>query len=168
MKAFVATLLAASAAAITQLDYEFMGFVSTFGKRYETVEEFNFRQQIYATTDAHIRSVNENPESTYKAGHNKFSDWTWEEFDSVLGLKYGEGLDLETVVEEEASSDDLPSTWDWRAQGMVTPVKDQGACGSCWAFSTIEAIESAWMIAGNQQTIMAPQELVDCTMSPVT
>jgi len=44
----------------------------------------------------------------------------------------------------------------------VTPVKDQGQCGSCWAFSATETTESSWVIAGNEQVIMSPQELVDC------
>jgi len=55
---------------------------------------------------------------------------------------------------------------DWRTvKDVVTPVKDQGQCGSCWAFSSIEAIESAYVIAGNAQVIMSEQELVDCTKS---
>lgn len=44
----------------------------------------------------------------------------------------------------------------------MTPVKDQGQCGSCWAFSATETTESSWVIAGNDQVIMSPQELVDC------
>jgi len=45
----------------------------------------------------------------------------------------------------------------------VTDVKDQGSCGSCWAFSTTEVVESLWMIDGNDETILAPQQLVDCS-----
>ena len=52
---------------------------------------------------------------------------------------------------------------DWRdVKDVVTPVKNQGQCGSCWAFSATEAVESAYVIAGNKQVIMSPQELVDC------
>jgi C1A family cysteine protease len=58
---------------------------------------------------------------------------------------------------------------DWREVGdVVTPVKDQGQCGSCWAFSATEAVESAYVIAGNDQVIMAPQELVDCARGMFT
>jgi cathepsin F len=59
-----------------------------------------------------------------------------------------------------------PKTFDWRSHGMVTPVKDQGACGSCWAFSATETIESAWMMKhGLNNNTMQPlsvQQIVDC------
>ena len=45
---------------------------------------------------------------------------------------------------------------------QVTPVKDQGQCGSCWAFSATEAVETAWLMAGNSQEILAPQQLTSC------
>ena len=171
MKAFAAALSVAAATATTmsQMDYDFMRYVSMHNKVYETVEEFNTRQVNFAETDAHVRSVNENPLSTHKAAHNKFSDWSQEEFEGMLGLKnvtLPEDMDVD--VEEEEVSLNLPTSWDWRSEGKVTPVKDQGSCGSCWAFSATEAIESAWMIAGNDEAIMAPQELVDCTLDPVT
>lgn len=145
-----------------------MRYVSKFGKMYETVEEFASRQLNFAEIDAHVRSVNENPASTHKAAHNIFSDWTWEEYNGMLGLKNMEAPEFDADLVQEEDTLALPSTWDWRSEGKVTPVKDQGSCGSCWAFSSIEAIESAWMIAGNDEVIMSPQELVDCTLSPVT
>jgi len=89
-------------------------------------------------------------------------DLTPEEFSSQVlmpkGLikpKYQQFSDLPQVG-------DLPSSFDWGAKGAVTPVKDQGQCGSCWAFSATEAIESQWFLAGNTLPILAPQQIVDC------
>jgi len=56
----------------------------------------------------------------------------------------------------------VPDEFDWIAKGAVTPVKDQGQCGSCWAFSATEAIESQWFLAGNSLDSLAPQQIVDC------
>ena len=138
------------------MDYDFMRYVSQYSKRYETVEEFNARQEQFAETDAHIHRVNEDPSSTHKAAHNKFSDWTWEEFNAVLGLKDMPRGEYSADFEEAEEVEGLPMTFDWRPQGVVTPVKDQGSCGSCWAFSAIEAVESAWAIAGNDLVSMSP------------
>ena len=117
MKAFAAALFvaAASATTMTQMDYDFMRYISKFGKMYDTVEEFAARQLNFAETALHIRSVNENPESTHKAAHNIFSDWTWEEYNAMLGLKNMEvpEFDADLVVEEDISA--LPTTWDWRS-----------------------------------------------------
>jgi len=53
---------------------------------------------------------------------------------------------------------------DWRTKqkGVITPVKDQGQCGSCWAFSAVEETESMWVLAGESQKIFAPQQVVSC------
>ena len=89
------------------------------------------------------------------------SDWTDEEYQSILGLK--DQQDFTDDIEEWEGVADADSI-DWRdVPNVVTPVKDQGQCGSCWAFSATEAVESAYVLAGNEQVIMAPQELVDCS-----
>ena len=170
MKAFAAALsvAAVSAMPMTQMDYDFMRYVSMYNKVYETVEEFNTRQVSWSVTDKHVNKVNNNPLSGHKAAHNLFSDWTDEEYEGMLGLKNMEMPVFDAVYEEAEPVDGLPTNWDWRQGGKVTPVKNQGSCGSCWAFSAIEAVESAWMLAGNETEIMSTQELVDCTLSPVT
>ena len=58
---------------------------------------------------------------------------------------------------------DVPATQDWRTQGVVTEVKDQGGCGSCWTFSTTGCLESHWAIKTKQTPpILSEQQLVDC------
>jgi len=90
------------------------------------------------------------------------SDWTDEEYRSMLGFVLPEDH-----VDQETKFSGAPNTtgFDWRtdARNALTDVKDQGQCGSCWAFSATESVESAYILAGNAPVVMAPQELVDCS-----
>lgn len=61
-----------------------------------------------------------------------------------------------------AFSRQTPSSFDWREHGAVTPVKDQGQCGSCWSFSTTGALEGAWAAAGHGLQSLSEQHLVSC------
>ncbi len=61
-----------------------------------------------------------------------------------------------------APQDDLPNTFDWRDQGVVTSVKDQGTVGTCWAFSTVGNVESQWALGNNPLTSLSVEQLVDC------
>lgn len=88
-----------------------------------------------------------------------FSDMTQAEYNKRLGLR-----DVDIMSNASACSYGAgAASLDWRdVANVVTPVKDQGACGSCWAFSTMEALESRYVLNGNEQVILAPQQLVDC------
>jgi len=57
-----------------------------------------------------------------------------------------------------------PNQFEWNSLGVVTPVKNQGSCGSCWTFSTIGSIEAFWNIQnkGGRNVIFSEQQLVDC------
>ncbi len=56
-----------------------------------------------------------------------------------------------------------PAAYEWSTYGMVSPVKNQGACGSCWTFSTVGSLESHWNILGKgRNTTFSEQQLVDC------
>jgi C1A family cysteine protease len=113
------------------------------------------------------------PSATF--GLNKFSDMSVEEFQKThkSAQKYpGQQLARSclsngvTLYESDVKIPDaLPTSFDWRAKGMVTPVKDQGGCGSCWAFSTIGNIESQNAIKGNKLTQFSEQLIVDCSHS---
>ena len=165
MKAFAGALLASAAYAevMSTLDYDFMHFIGKFNKRYNSIEEYKMRIVEFAKNDDFIKEANSFKGRSYKAAHNKFSDFTDEEYKAMLGLPYPHTEETEEYVADQVDITGLPESFDWRDEGMVTPVKDQGSCGSCWAFSATEAVESAWMINGGAETIMAPQQLVDCS-----
>lgn len=59
-------------------------------------------------------------------------------------------------------SNGVPDSWDWRTQGVVSPVKNQGSCGSCWTFSTVGALESHFLLKYGQFRNLSEQQLVDC------
>ena len=96
-------------------------------------------------------------ESSYKLGLNKLADWTEEEYLSILTLQDRDvngPFFTATGVEVEPR--------DWRDLGAVNEIKDQGQCGSCWAFSTIAALEGAHFVKSDELLSLAEQQLVDC------
>eukprot|EP01113_Clastostelium_recurvatum_P005797 TRINITY_DN125_c0_g1_i3.p1 TRINITY_DN125_c0_g1~~TRINITY_DN125_c0_g1_i3.p1 ORF type:complete len:343 (-),score=82.52 TRINITY_DN125_c0_g1_i3:54-941(-) len=139
--------------------------MSDYGKQYSGALETAYRKSVFAQN---LRTMNtlkkENPLATF--GINKFADLTPEEFrGTYLGYVPGQrdiGSLAGVVIPRPNQA--LPANFDWRQHTPtpVTPVKDQGQCGSCWAFSATEEIESAWILAGHPAAILAPQQIVDC------
>merc|ERR1711991_443186 len=94
-----------------------------------------------------------------------FSDMTPEEFKAanIRGLKdrsqYG---DLSSLGMHEETPVEAGATIDWTTKGAVTPVKNQGQCGSCWSFSTTGGLEGAWQLSSGNLVSMSEQQFVDC------
>merc|ERR1712014_283446 len=102
-------------------------------------------------------------ESGAVLGATQFSDLTLEEFQGldIRGFKAAADLDLPKLGEHTYQGEALEGV-DWTAQGAVTPVKNQGQCGSCWSFSATGSLEGAWKIAGHDLPVLSEQQLVDC------
>jgi len=136
-------------------------FKNTFNKVYSTVEKELHALENFIGNEKVILEHNAGNHS-YILGHNEFSDLSWPEFKEL----YVSGPMVDTreknVVELPAATAD---SVDWEAKGAVTPVKNQGQCGSCWAFSTTGSVEGAYQIAGNPLTSFSEQDLVSCASS---
>jgi len=136
-----------------------------YSKTYETVAEEELRFRVFTENIAYIDRVNAENRS-YRLGQNEFTDMEASEFASKFtGLKrptsiFGDSpsLGFHTAGVDEVLADRI----DWREQGAVTPIKNQGTCGSCWAFSAIGTLEGANKIATGNLVSLSEQQLVNC------
>jgi len=175
MKAFIALCLLfvcvySAPTFNAELDAPWALFKLSFGKQYASTEEEINRRSIW---EANLDIVNNhNLEAdlglhTYTLGMNRFGDLTVEEF-----AKQMNGLDL-SLKDQTKNLDhhtfrapanfELPDKVDWRPKGYVTGVKDQGQCGSCWAFSATGSLEGQHFAKTQQLVSLSEQNLVDCS-----
>jgi C1A family cysteine protease len=126
---------------------KFMEHIELHGLSYGTREEYDFRLNLFAEAESRIEEHN-TKNGPLTMGHNKFSTWTESEKKRLLGYKKT-GLRSYNKIAKTLNTSNLKSDMDWRAEDKVSPVKDQGQCGSCWAFSTTGSVEGVLAIKEN-------------------
>lgn len=149
-------------------EYSFQQFCSEFSKTYEA-EEAAERQAIFEANLKKIQAHNAEYKSglhSWYMGVNQFADWSEEEFGGIRATQYHPSSFQASSTLQLTSTKPRPESMDWRSKGVVTAVKNQGGCGSCWAFSATETVESQHAIASGKLLTLAPQTYVNCVENP--
>lgn len=141
-----------------ELAQEFTKFIDTYDREYSSVEETIKRYKIFSTNYKYIVEHNSKP-SQFELGVNEFADLTLEEFKtSYLNYK----KTTSGLCTKPHKSGNSSSEIDWRNKNVVARVKNQGSCGSCWAFSAVGSLEGLNAISKGKLIEFSEQELVDC------
>ncbi|XP_075482454.1 senescence-specific cysteine protease SAG39-like [Primulina tabacum] len=139
-------------------------WIKQYGRVYNDDAEKAMRFKIFKENLEYIESFNEAGTRPYKLAVNQFADLTKQEFlASYTGYKKGsrpKTIKATSFRYENVTS--VPTSMDWRDKGAVTGVKDQGNCGSCWAFSAVAAMEGIHQLKAGKLVSLSEQALMDC------
>jgi len=157
-------------------EYSFETYEREYNKIYANAEEREMRRAYFQESLDEVLRHNKDETKSWKLGINHLSDRSNEEFRRLLGYRMDIAASRKAKANHKpvdrsylASNEDvpeLPASIDWRLAGIVTAVKDQGACGSCWTFGTAETIESYWALKTGYLTALSEQQILDCTPNP--
>ena len=144
------------------VDTEFAAYINTYEKKYDSNQEFKYRQEIFLQTKTAVEEFNLD-EDAFALGINQFSDLTAEE----LYLSPLPALEISPYISHPTPKTpvSLPAAFDWAAQGLVTEVKNERNCETSWIFAPIAAAESLFAIANQRAKLMyefSEQEVFDC------
>lgn len=158
----IAVVGLAAAKRSAELDsFLFTKWISQHSKSYSSVEEFNARYAIFRSNLDFIEQHNAGGHS-YTLKMNQFGDLTNTEYQEKFLKFVHPNPNVKVHHDRHLNAAGLPTSVDWRQKGVVTPVKDQGQCGSCWAFSAVGAMEGAHALSTGNLVSLSEQELVDC------
>ncbi|XP_030547256.1 senescence-specific cysteine protease SAG12-like [Rhodamnia argentea] len=144
-------------------------WIAIHGRVYNDAAETAKRYEIFKENVKRINAFNDGKDVGYKLTVNKFADLTNEEFRaSHTGYQSRPTRVLSSVDAKPfnyANFNAIPAALDWRTKKAVTSVKDQGDCGSCWAYSAVAAMEGITMLKKGKLMSLSVQELVDCDVN---
>jgi len=149
-----------------EIDKQFSEFKTSFNRFYGSLDEELKARTVFEAN--YKRIVEHNLEAdtgihTFRLGVNQFADKTNDEFRRQMNGFRHEKRSFGTVIYRANDTKDLPSSVDWRTKGVVTPVKNQKQCGSCWAFSAVASIEGQHALNTKRLVSLSEQNLVDCS-----
>ncbi|KAF8796168.1 Cathepsin L-like like protein [Argiope bruennichi] len=149
-----------------ELNEHWENFKKVFGKNYNEREEVT-RRQIWERRLADIVRHNLRYDlglHSFRKGLNEYSDLEHDEFMKTFnGYRRQPGHKSNGTTWVPAFNANIPDQVDWRDKGLVTPVKNQQQCGSCWAFSTTGSLEGQHKKKTGQLVSLSEQNLVDCS-----
>ncbi|KAK3929872.1 Cathepsin L [Frankliniella fusca] len=172
MKTFIilaACVVAALAAVPSEQEIQahWEEFKTTHAKTYASPVEEAYRAKVFKENALRIAKHNERfdrGEVTFKVGYNQYADMhTHEITEKMNGYRMGQKKPSNNTVFKAHLNRPSSEKVDWRSKGFVTPVKDQGGCGACWAFSTTGALEGQHFKKTGKLVSLSEQNLVDCS-----
>ncbi|CAH8485966.1 unnamed protein product [Dicrocoelium dendriticum] len=150
--------------AVTHRDLRelFERFKHKYSKAYLNVTDEEKRYGIFRDNLLRIEELQKHEKDTAKYGITKFTDLTTEEFSARFTNAHFNKMTRELKIAKRVELPEALPSFDWREKGAVTPVEDQGSCGSCWAFSVAGNIEGQYYLNGGNLTSLSKQQLIDC------
>eukprot|EP00350_Pseudokeronopsis_sp_OXSARD2_P006175 CAMPEP_0170545246 /NCGR_PEP_ID=MMETSP0211-20121228/3706_1 /TAXON_ID=311385 /ORGANISM="Pseudokeronopsis sp., Strain OXSARD2" /LENGTH=140 /DNA_ID=CAMNT_0010849101 /DNA_START=81 /DNA_END=503 /DNA_ORIENTATION=+ len=132
-------------AEISDVEFEFINFISKYGRNYPSKSEYMHRLKVFSERYREIQEINADTTNTFTVGVNKFADFDGYDWEQMLNFK--ESPYDQSRMHVKKSLGQHPASLDWRDHNAVTGIKDQGRCGSCWSFSSAQGVEGAWAVA---------------------